>query len=103
MGGVTLWIGPPPSDEAYASVLRLARAPLIGRALLMGGASAHTYLFASAKGCCQRLGFYAGEGRLLHFNQKSLRAGTWYHRRIWALMSVSSIPTFFVLSWAQVV
>lgn len=49
-------------------------------------------------GCCQRLGFYAGEAALLYFNQKSLRAGTWYYRRIWALMAVSSIPTFFVLS-----
>lgn len=89
---MTLWIGPPPSDEASASVLRLARAPL------MGGAPARTYLFASAMGCCQRLGFYAGEAGLLYFNQKSLRAGTWYYRQIWALMAVSSIPTFFVLS-----
>lgn len=62
----------------------------------MGGASACTYRFASATG----LGFYAGEARLRHFDQKRLRAETWCHRHIWALMAVSFIPTFFLLSSA---
>lgn len=92
VGGVVFLIGPPPLDEASASVLLLARAPLIG------WTSTCTYLFASAKRRCQRLGFYADNSRLLHFDQKRLRAGTWYRRQIWALMAVSSIPTFFVLS-----
>lgn len=48
---MTLLIGPPPLDEASASVLLLVRAPL------MGGASICTNLFASATRCCQRLGF----------------------------------------------
>lgn len=53
---MTLWIGPPPSDEASASVLRLARAPL------MGGAPARTYV-------CQRYGLLPAVGFLCRRGQ----------------------------------
>lgn len=64
----------------------------VGQSSLLGGTPACTYLFARATGFSQRLGFYAGEVRLLDSDQKNLLAGSWYHRKICILLAVSSTP-----------